>query len=144
MILQIHAKAGALAFLTIICFWFSTVTAEAFGDQWTIATVKEVILWAFLILIPAIVTAAVTGRKMASGNPAARAKAKRMPFIAANGVLILVPAAVFLFMKARAGEFDTSFVVVQGLELLAGATNATLLFLNLRDGRALLHPTGVA
>ena len=57
-----------------------------------------------------------------------------MPFIAGNGLLILIPAALFLASKARAGEFDTWFYVVQALELLAGATNITLLGLNMRDG----------
>ena len=57
-----------------------------------------------------------------------------MPFIAANGLLILIPSALFLAAKARAGEFDASFDVVQALELLAGATNIALLSLNMRDG----------
>ncbi|MGO9773237.1 MAG: hypothetical protein ACLPSW_27565, partial [Roseiarcus sp.] len=59
---------------------------------------------------------------------------KRMPFIAANGVLILIPSALFLASKASAGVFDTSFYAVQALELIAGATNLTLLGLNMRDG----------
>jgi hypothetical protein len=62
------------------------------------------------------------------------AKFKRMPFIAANGILILIPSALFLAFKARAAEFDTVFYAVQALELVAGATNITLLGLNMRDG----------
>ena len=57
-----------------------------------------------------------------------------MPFIAANGVLILIPSALFLASKARAVEFDTAFYAVQALELAAGAANITLLGLNMRDG----------
>lgn len=57
-----------------------------------------------------------------------------MPFIAADGLLILVPAALFLAWKARNGEFDGVFHAAQGLELLAGATNISLLGLNMRDG----------
>ncbi|HXX85674.1 MAG TPA: hypothetical protein VEN29_17060, partial [Casimicrobiaceae bacterium] len=44
----------------------------------------------------------------------------------------------FLASKARAGEFDTAFYLVQALELAAGATNITLLSLNLRDGLKLM------
>jgi hypothetical protein len=51
-----------------------------------------------------------------------------------NGILVLIPSALFLASKARAGEFDTSFYAVQALELVAGATNITLLGLNMRDG----------
>ena len=62
------------------------------------------------------------------------AKIKRMPLIAANGLLILVPSALFLASKAKAAEFDTGFYVVQALELVAGAANIVLLGLNMRDG----------
>ncbi len=57
-----------------------------------------------------------------------------MPLIAANGVLVLIPSALFLAYKARAGEFDMTFYAVQALELVAGAANITLLGLNIRDG----------
>ena len=62
------------------------------------------------------------------------AKVKRMPIIAANGVLVLIPAALFLAFKARATEFDTAFYAVQALELAAGTTSIFLLGLNMRDG----------
>ena len=61
-------------------------------------------------------------------------KKKRMPFIAVNGLLILTPCAIFLSLWATAGVFDTRFYTVQGIELLAGATNMTLMGLNMRDG----------
>jgi hypothetical protein len=54
--------------------------------------------------------------------------------VALNGALILIPCALFLAYKARAGEFDGAFASVQGLKLIAGATNIVLLGLNLRDG----------
>ena len=57
-----------------------------------------------------------------------------MPFIAANGLLILLPAAIFLDHWATAGTFDTKFYIVQGVELAAGAINLTLMGLNMRDG----------
>ena len=59
---------------------------------------------------------------------------KRMRTIAANGILILIPSALFLAAKARAAEFDNAFSLVQALELIAGATNIALLALNMRDG----------
>jgi hypothetical protein len=62
------------------------------------------------------------------------AKIKRMPLIAANGILVLVPAALFLAYKAGRAEFDALFYAVQALELLAGAANVALLGLNMRDG----------
>lgn len=57
-----------------------------------------------------------------------------MPFIGANGLLILIPAAIYLEHLATAGTFDTKFYVVQGLELLAGGINIALMSMNIRDG----------
>jgi hypothetical protein len=64
----------------------------------------------------------------------ARAKKRRMPIIAMNGLLILLPAAWFLSGKASAGEFDSAFYGVQIVELIAGAANLTMMGLNIRDG----------
>lgn len=57
-----------------------------------------------------------------------------MPFIAANGLLVLVPCAIMLNRWAAAGSFDTAFCVVQAIELVAGAANLALTGLNARDG----------
>lgn len=57
-----------------------------------------------------------------------------MPFIAANGILVLIPCAIVLNRWAAAGSFDTTFYAIQALELLAGATNLVLMGLNIRDG----------
>jgi len=62
------------------------------------------------------------------------AKKKRMPVIALNGLLILLPAAFYLQSKAAVGDFDAQFYLVQALELVAGALNLTLMGFNIRDG----------
>lgn len=136
MIKLIHPMAGALAIVTIATFWISTAASELFGSQVLVVAVKTIIPWGFLILVPALAAAGGTGFKLARGRRAGLVggKAKRMPLIALNGILVLIPCAFFLAHKAQAGAFDTSFYLVQGLELLAGAANFTLLGLNMRDG----------
>ncbi len=136
MIKRIHPIAGAIAMATIATFWLSTVISEVFGSQALVTSVKTAIPWGFLALIPALAAAGGTGFKLAGGRRVGLVgtKAKRMPLIALNGILILVPSAFFLAYKAQTGAFDTSFYLVQGLELLAGAVNLTLLGLNMRDG----------
>lgn len=132
----IHPVAGALALLTVLSFWLSTVVSEVFGGMEVVTLVKTTIPWGFLILIPAMVLAGVSGQRLARRRrgPLEDRKRKRMRFIAANGVLILVPSAIFLSVKARAGTFDAEFYVVQALELVMGAVNIRLLGLNMRDG----------
>lgn len=132
----LHAVAGAVALFTIAAFWLSTVFAELFGSPATVVAVKSAIPLGFLWLVPAIAAAGGSGLWVA-GKRRGRvidAKIKRMPFIAANGVLVLVPSAFFLAAKASALDFDTTFYAVQTLELTAGAANITLLGLNMRDG----------
>ena len=88
------------------------------------------------MLIPTLAAAGRSGISLAKGRKfgLVGAKLKRMPFIAGNGLLILVPSAIFLAARANAGQFDAWFFGVQALELLAGATNIALLGLNFRDG----------
>lgn len=132
----IHPVAGAIALLTIASFWLSTVFSELIGSEALIVSVKTAIPWGLLWLIPALVTAGGSGFVLSKGSRAGviGVKLKRIPFIAANGLLVLIPCALFLAFKARAGELDTAFYAVQALELVAGATNLTLLGLNMRDG----------
>jgi len=132
----VHPVAGVLAILTIATFWLSTALTELFASKAVVAVVKTAIPWGFLVLVPALAVAGGSGLALAKGQRTGLigAKLKRMPLVAANGILILIPSALFLASKARAGVFDTSSYTVQALELAAGAANITLLGLNIRDG----------
>jgi hypothetical protein len=136
MLRIIHPVAGAVAILTIATFWLSTTLTELFASRAVIVTVKTAIPWGFLLLVPALIAAGSSGFILAKGRRGGviAAKIKRMPLIAANGLLILIPSALFLAHKAATAEFDGAFYAVQALEPIAGATNITLLGLNVRDG----------
>jgi hypothetical protein len=136
MIKTIHPAAGAIAILTIATFWLSTALSELLASKATVVAVKTAIPWGFLLLIPALAATAGSGFVLAKGRQAGLigTKKKRMPIVAANGLLVLIPAALFLASKASAGQFDTSFYVVQAIELAAGPVNVALLGLNMRDG----------
>jgi hypothetical protein len=132
----IHPIAGTIAILTIATFWLSTAFSELSGSDSAVVAVKTAIPWGFLLLVPALVATSGSGFSLAKGRSGRliAAKLKRMPFIAANGLLVLIPSALFLASKAKAEEFDALFYTVQALELIAGAVNLTLLGLNMRDG----------
>lgn len=132
----IHPVAGAIAILVIATFWLSTALAELFGSESAVVSVKTAIPWGFLLLIPALVAVGASGFALSKGRRVGliATKLRRMPLIAANGLLVLIPSALFLASKARAAEFDGVFYGMQALELAAGAANITLLGLNLRDG----------
>jgi hypothetical protein len=136
MIRTLHPIAGIIAFVTILCFWLSTIAVELGGDRATIAAVKLAILWGLLLLVPSIAIAGASGFRLGgkSQHPGIVSKRKRMPLIAFNGLLVLVPCAIFLQQRSSAGLFDQTFTVVQALELAAGAINLALLGCNIRDG----------
>lgn len=135
----IHPLAGMIALLTISTFWLSTAISELFLSESAIVAVKTAVPWGFLLLVPALAATAGSGVFLSRGQRKGLVgtKLKRMPFIAANGLLILIPAALFLATRARTGEFDAIFYVVQAVELIAGAANITLLGLQMRDGMKL-------
>ena len=133
----IHRIAAIVATLCIATFFTSTILVELFGSSESIAMVKSLIVMPGLfILIPAIATTGGTGfalSKERSGR-LIDAKKRRMPIIGANGLIILLPAAIVLDQWASAGTFDTRFYSLEALELIAGATNLMLMGLNARDG----------
>ena len=133
----IHLIAAFTATLCIATFFTSTLIVELFGTHETISVVKNLIVMPGLfILIPAMAITGATGftlSKVKSGK-IVKKKLKRMPFIAANGLLVLLPAAIMLNLWAASGLFDSRFYIVQGIELMAGAVNLTLMSLNIRDG----------
>lgn len=135
----IHPLAGLVAMLTIATFWLSTAISELFGSEAAVIAVKTAIPWGFILLVPALAATGGSGFFLSKGQRTGLVgtKLKRMPFIGANGLLVLIPAALFLAAKAQASEFDATFYSVQALELIAGAVNLTLLGLSMRDGMAL-------
>ena len=132
-----HLAAGILAPLCIATFFLSTIVVELFGSPAAVAQLKALIvtpgLW---ILIPALAATGASGMLLSRSRSGrlVDAKKKRMPFIAANGLLVLVPCAIVLDRWAAAGSFDATFYAVQAIELVAGAINLSLMGMNLRDG----------
>ncbi|MBP2157613.1 MULTISPECIES: hypothetical protein [Asticcacaulis] len=135
----IHAMAGGLALTLLLVFWLSSAASEVSGDHDLIRAVKTAILYALPALIVCLVVTGGSG--MALGGQWRHSligvKKRRMAVAAGNGLLILVPSAIFLWWKAQAGAFDAQFAIVQAAELLSGAANIVLLSLNTRDGLGL-------
>lgn len=133
---RLHPVAGVLALALILGFWLATATSEVLLGHDAVLAVKTGILYAMALLVPAMATVGATGFRLGgrSQAPLVAAKRRRMPVIALNGLLVLVPCALFLQARAAAGTFDGLFYAVQALELVAGALNIALLSLSLRDG----------
>lgn len=133
---KLHGFFGAVALLCIATFWTSTVGSELFLDQASVMAVKNAVLTGMWVLIPAMAATGGSGFSLARTRRGrlADVKGRRMRVVAANGLLVLLPSAYLLASWANAGRFDGAFYALQGLELVAGAINITLLVLNMHDG----------
>jgi hypothetical protein len=146
---KIHAFAGAVSLLLISSFFVSTIIVELIGSYAQIAMVKQLILGGLFFLVPLLVVAGASGNSLAVGwkGKWADKKKTRMKIAAANGLLVLLPSAIFLANRAVNADFDSTFYVVQCVELISGMANICLLGLNMRDGVKLAgrklrsHPT---
>lgn len=131
-----HAAAGAVAMTLIASFWMSTVVSELLLDHAAVAAVKQAIVYGLLLLVPCMAATGgsgfVLGKKRKGG--ALDQKKKRMALIGLNGLLLMIPMAIFLNSKAGAGEFDALFYAAQTVELAVGAIQLTLMAMNFRDG----------
>lgn len=133
----LHRLAASAAILCIATFFSATIFVELFASGESIATLKSlIVLPGLFILVPSIALTGISGFVLAKSRSGklVQQKKKRMPFIAANGILVLIPCAILLDRWASVGAFDTHFYVLQGVELLAGAINLILMGMNMRDG----------
>jgi sorbitol-specific phosphotransferase system component IIC len=133
----IHAAAGTLAMLLIATFWTSTLVSELFLDTAAVVAVKHAIAMYGLLCL--VVFMAMTGGSGFALGKVRKArlieeKKKRMLLIGANGLLIMIPSAIFLNIKAADGAFDRWFYAVQVLELAVGVVQLTLMGKNFRAG----------
>lgn len=134
---SLHAAAGTLALLLVASFWTATLVSELFLDSTAVVAVKRAIAsYGLAGLVIAMGATGGTGFALGKAHQGRLIdeKKQRMPLIGANGLLVMIPAALFLAHKAGAGEFDRVFYAVQALELAVGAIQLTLLGRNFLAG----------
>ena len=135
IIVIFHRFAGIGAFLLIASFFFSTVYVEIYGDPEKILAVKRYIVRTILAVGLLMPIAAFSGIRLGgkSKHKVLRQKAKRMKWIAINGLLLII-LAIILYYRTQEGVFDTLFWSMQVAELVLGFSNLVLLGMMIRDG----------
>lgn len=126
--------------LLVAAFWMSTLISELLLDQAAVLAVKRAIAHYGLVCL--VLSMAVTGATGFSLGKTRKGrlveeKKRRMPLLAVNGLVIMVPSALFLYSKAAAGQYDASFYAVQVLELVVGVVQFVMLGKNWRAGLVL-------
>ncbi|QUM77156.1 hypothetical protein HWV00_13440 [Moritella sp. 24] len=133
---NIHKIAASLAFILIATFQVSTILADTFATERLIADVKSTILVFVPVLMLAMMATGISANKLYTGTMKGVFKTKqtRMKIAAINGIFVLLPAAVILARWSEQGQFDTLYWTVQGIEIITGLVNLTMIGLNIRDG----------
>lgn len=133
---MIHAAAGTLALLLVASFLGASLYAELMMDEALIAETKRLILLGVCLLIPAMAATGGSGFALAKGRIGGivEAKKRRMRILAGNGLVVMLPSAIWLHMLASAGNFGTQFLVVQAMEFAGALLQLYLLGRNFRDG----------
>ncbi len=125
----LHRIASTTAFLMIASFMLSSLISEFIGDHVLIATVKRTIFYALALLIICMILTAVSAKKLALLHPDipyALISIKRIKWIGLNGVIFLAPLATFLNYFAQKDKLDTTFYLLQSLEIICGLINIFL------------------
>lgn len=139
MLRRFHRAAAYLAFTIILCLFLSSIFVEVFGRVEHITLVKTVIIYPIPFLIISMIGAGMSGTVLGKTyhHSSVRKKAKRMPFIAVNGMIILLPLAYVLYTMSINEHFDFIFYTIQAAELVFGGLNIYLMALNIIDAKKL-------
>ncbi|WP_292008588.1 hypothetical protein [Chryseobacterium sp.] len=139
-IIRIHIIASIISFSTILIFFSMSLFAEINGNEGLIKNVKRNILVGLPLMIITMPALAITGKKLAgkSQNILILIKQKRMKFILANGILLILLAG-FLYYYSHYIALNTTFLIFQLLEFFCGLANLTMIGMNIKDGIQLSH-----
>lgn len=134
-LVQLHIIATIIAALTISTFFTISIYAEIDGDLEVIKQVKSFIVMAMPIMVVAMPILNITGNKLSgkSQNPTILLKKKRMKWVMLNGICLLT-LAILLYYISHFQTINTTFFVLQIVELILGFTNLTLILLNAKSG----------
>lgn len=132
----VYRISSFIAFVLIVSFMISSLTAEFLGDYILIATAKKSIFCTLPLLIICMIITGISTRKLAllyPNVPYNRLVVRRVKYIGLNGVMFLAPIATALNYLAQNDSIDSIFYLLQSLEILFGLINIFLFAKIFRD-----------
>ena len=136
-----HAMFGMLSFGLILVSLMTSLIVEIWSSQRVIADVKALAFQSILLLLVLLGFAALLGLSLGrvrQGN-IVEAKKKRMVWLFAVAILILLPVAYVLNKYAKQGQFNWAFIALQSVEYAFDIAFLVLLGFNIRDGNTLVR-----
>ncbi|BCZ45365.1 hypothetical protein psyc5s11_14320 [Clostridium gelidum] len=132
----VYKISSFIAFVLIISFMISSLTAEFLGDYILIVIVKKSIFCTLPLLIICMSITGISTRKLAllyPNLPYNRLVVRRVKYIGLNGVMFLAPLATVLNYLAQNNSIESIFYLLQSLEILFGLINIFLFTKIFRD-----------
>lgn len=136
----LYRISSFIAFVLILGFMFSSLTSEFLGDYILIANVKKSIFFTLPLLIICMIITGISSRKLAllyPNVPYKRLVVRRVEYIGLNGVIFLAPLATVLNYLAQNNKLNSSFYLLQAIEIFFGLMNIFFFIKMFRDERKL-------
>ena len=136
-----HAAFGILSFGLILSSLMASLIVEIWNSQAAIADVKELVFQAVLFVLVLLCFTTLLGLslgKMRQGN-IVQAKKKRVAWLFAIAIFVLLPIAYVLNEYTKQGQFNWLYIILQSIEYVFDIIFLILLGLNIRDGSALVR-----
>ena len=136
-----HAMFGMLSFGLILASLMASLIVEIWSSQRVIAGIKALAFQSILLLLVLLGFAALLGLSLGRARQGniVEAKKKRMVWLFAVAILILLPVAYVLNKYAKQGQFNWAFIALQSVEYAFDIVFLVLLGLNIRDGNTLVR-----
>lgn len=119
----------------------ASLVVEIWNSQGAIVSVKALVLQAVLFLLALLCFTTILGLslgKMRQGN-IVQAKRKRVVWLFAITIFVLLPIAYVLNEYTMQGQFNWFYIVLQTIEYAFDIICLVILGLNIRDGNTLVR-----
>jgi small-conductance mechanosensitive channel len=137
----LHATFGILSFGFILISMMVSLIVEIWYSHEEIAVIKESVFDVSPYFLGLIVSTAFLGWQLGKtrNSEILKVKKKRMLWIFAATVLILLPIAYLLNGYAMQEQYDLLYFVLQSIEYVVDVIVLILMGLNIRDGGRLIR-----
>lgn len=134
---NLHRVSAIGAMLTICSYLISSLVAEISSNFTLIYQVKAYIVFSLPLLVIFMMLTVFSGQRIGNSNhPVVKRKLRRLKIIGTNGTMLVI-LAVVLYLKASRGSFDSTFWILQAIELIFGFSNIVLMVAMAVDGMRL-------
>jgi hypothetical protein len=136
-----HAMFGMLSFALVLASLMASLVVEIGYSHEAIPDVKALVFQSIQLLLVFLGFAALLGLSLGKTKPGniVGSKKRRTIWLFAIAIFVLLPIAYVLDEYAKQGQFNWTYLVLQGIEYIFDIIFLMLLGLNIQDGNTLVR-----